>query len=345
MTDRRLACIWALAAFPVFAQLPPSPMGGNYRTPLLVAGPPAPKFEMHVDSPGAAPDVTAGYANVPQNSNQPYSSGHRYFYDASAHTYFGYDVVIEPGPQANTFRATFYELSVGPLDFLSSPRTPVDPTQWKKIPLPAVPVPTVIQSGDAVSIEVFVNPDTQQKLTDSVSVQLTIRDQRAPTVFRRNQTQATARAATAAAEVPRPPTAATTGIARDFAVEDAVLHLRGLRVTLSGGSPQYSQADRAVSGPLVWFYAPAHGQYILSLAPRPELGFVQAGEVRGKAVTFIIGEDSVIVEAQDAIAPDDAAYTLYVLRDPSWIPTAPNPAEFLLVGSVSARELAALKAK
>jgi len=340
MIDPRFVCLCALAAFPGFAQVPSSPMGGTYRTPLIVAGPPAPKFELRAGSTDPAPDVTAGYANVTQSSNQTYSSGHRYFYDAGSHTYFGYDVVIEPEPQADTFRATFYDISVGPLDFLSSPRTPMDPTQWKKIPLPAVPAPMVIHSGDTVSIEVFVNPGTQQKLVDSLRVQPTMRDQRAPTMLRMNQ--GVTRAAT---EAPHPPIPAITGAVRDFTVEDAVLHLRELRATIGGGIPQYSQIDHAVNGPLVWFYAPGHGRYILSLAPRGELGFVQAGEVRGNAIVFTIGKDAARLESPDAIAPDDAAYTLYVLHDPSWEPTAPNPAEFLLLGSVSARELAALMAK
>ncbi len=342
MIDPRFACLFALAAFPGFAQVPPSPMGGTYRTPLIVAGPPAPKFVLHADSTGPVPDVTAGYVDVTRNTKQPYSNGHRYFYDAGSHTYFGYDVVIEPEPEADTFRATFYDLSVGPLDFLNSPHTPLDPTQWKKIPLPSVPARMVIHSGDTVSIEVFVNPETQQKLVDSLSVQPTTRDQRAPTVVRMNQTHAVTSGAT---EPPHPPIPAITGTARDFTVEDAVLHLRELRLTIGGGIPQYSQIDHAVSGPLVWFYAPDNGRYILSLAPRPELGFVRAGEVRGNAIVFTIGKDAVSLESPDAIAPDDAPYTLYVLHDPSWEPTAPNPARFLLLGSVSARELAALMAK
>src|SRR5580704_10390733 len=231
MIDLRFVCLCALAAFPGFAQVPISPTGGTYRTPLIVAGPPAPKFELHSESTGPAPDVTAGYVNVTRSTNQVYSSGHRYFYDSSSHSYFGYDLVIEPEPQADTFRATFYDISVGPLDFLNSPRSPMDPTQWKKLPLPAVPAPMVIHSGDTVSIEVFVNPDTQQKLVDSLSVHSTTRDQRAPMVMRKAQTHAVTRAAT---EATHPPPPAITGTARDFSVEDAVLHLRELRVTISG---------------------------------------------------------------------------------------------------------------
>jgi hypothetical protein len=344
MTDACFVCLCALAAFPVFAQVPLCPTGGTYRTPLIVAGPPAPKFELHADSTGPAPDVTFGYANITQNTNQTYSSGHRYFYYASSHTYFGYDVVIEPEPQADTFRATFYDISVGPLEFLGSPRTPMDPTQWKKIPLPAVPAPMVIHSGDTVSIEVFLNPDTQQKLVDSLSVQPTTRDQRGPMAMRVTQTHAVRQDA-ATTEVPHPPIPAITGTARHFTVEDAELHLRDLRVTISGGTPLYSQIDHASSGPLVWFYVPDYGRYILSLAPRRELGFVQAGEVRGNAIIFTIGKEAVSLESPNAIAPDDAAYILYVLHDPSWEPTAPNPAKFLLLGSVSAREIAALMAK
>ncbi len=330
----RFVCLCALAAFPGLAQV--------YRTPLLVAGPPAPKFELHADSAGPAPDVTAGFITLTRNPNQTYASGHRYFYDDSSHTYFGYDVVIDPEPEPDTFRVTFYDISAGPLDFFSSARAPIDPTQWKKIPLPAVPAPLAVHSGETVSVDVFVNPDTHQKLFDSLSVQLTTRNQRAPFPLQRTQVHAVIPAAT---EAPHPPIPAIAGPPRDFSVEDAMLHLRELRVTISGGTPHHSQTDHSANGPLVWFYAPGHGRYVLSLAPRRELGFVQAGEVRGGAIAFTIGMDEVSLESPDAIAPDDAAYTLYVLHDPSWEPTTRNPGEFLLLGSVSARELAALMAK
>jgi hypothetical protein len=341
MPNLRLVCLYALAIVTGFAQAQPARLlGGAYRTPLIVEGPPAPKFEWHPGSIAPASDLASGYANIAQYPRQTYSSGHRYFYFAGSHTYFGYDVVIEPEPQPDTYRATFYDLSVGPLDFLGAPRTPIDPTQWKKIALPAVPAPMVVHLGETVSIEVFIDPDTQEKLLDTFTVQPTVRDQRAPTAMRMTQTRpATNRATTA------PSPTAITGIARDFTVQDAVLHLRELRATINGGTPMYSQIDRAVGGSLVWFHAPDHGRYILSVAPRPELGFIKAGEVRGDVVTFTIGSDAVSLESADAIAPDEAACTLYVLHDSAWEPTVANPGRFLLVGSVSTDELAALLRK
>lgn len=71
---------------------------------------------------------------------------------------------------------------------------------------------------------------------------------------------------------------------------------------------------------------PGHGRYILALTPRPNLGFVQAGEVRGGIVTFTAGGDEVLLQSPAMIAPGDAPYILYVLHDVAWVPTARSPA-------------------
>lgn len=114
------------------------------------------------------------------------------------------------------------------------------------------------------------------------------------------------------------------------------------RVIVNGTVDLNANGTRNVSGALVWFYAPGHGRYVLSLTPRPDLGFVQAGEVRGGLVTFEVDKDNVVLESPAMIAPGDAPYVLYVLHDREWAPTARRQIGQLLLGSVSPRELAAI---
>jgi hypothetical protein len=81
----------------------------------------------------------------------------------------------------------------------------------------------------------------------------------------------------------------------------------------------------------------------LSLAPRPDLNFKLAGEVRGGAIAFSLGDDSIRLESPNPIATGDAPYNLYVLRDPEWEPTAQAQKGQFAAGSVSPGELAELK--
>jgi len=69
------------------------------------------------------------------------------------------------------------------------------------------------------------------------------------------------------------------------------------RVTIMAQSIARTDLSRTVSGSLVWFYAPGHGRYIFSLTPRPDLGFVQAGEIRGGLATFTVDKDEVLLES------------------------------------------------
>jgi hypothetical protein len=133
-----------------------------------------------------------------------------------------------------------------------------------------------------------------------------------------------------------------SGTAHDFSAADAEVHLQTIRVTVNGAAAE-QPVRGAAAGSLVWIYLPGHGRYVLSLAPRPDLGFVKAGEFRGGEATFTVGADKVVIQSTIPIAPGDAPYVLYVMHDAEWAPTSQSQTENMLIGSVSPRELALLK--
>jgi hypothetical protein len=67
---------------------------------------------------------------------------------------------------------------------------------------------------------------------------------------------------------------------------------------------------------------PHRGRFILSLAPRSELGFSKAGEVRGGVITFTVGKDAFTLESPTMIVSGNAPYIVYVLHDADWEPSA-----------------------
>jgi hypothetical protein len=103
------------------------------------------------------------------------------------------------------------------------------------------------------------------------------------------------------------------------------LTIRAPRLSINGKLDESSTRHfNEVSGSVVWFYTSNRGRYILSLVPRPELGFRRAGEVRGTSLSFVVGKDTFSLSTGARIAPGQAAFNLYVRHDPEWRPTYPN---------------------
>jgi hypothetical protein len=98
---------------------------------------------------------------------------------------------------------------------------------------------------------------------------------------------------------------------------------------------------------LVWVYLPDHGRYILSLTPRPALGFKRAGEMEYPAYRFAVGDVRIDLDSFDlsarqggpAVAPPKGVFNLYVLHDPTYEPTSSRDQGKAVIGTVSAREI------
>jgi hypothetical protein len=328
----------SLMAFPALAQFQ-SAVPSKATDPFAAPG--DPHFVLYADLPSPLPNIVAGYLNATRLGRLA-SIGHRYFYDEASHLYFGYDIVIQPEELVDSYRVTFSNLTIGPLDFQTDSPDSLDSSLWKKAPLPAVPAPQIVNAGDPVTIHVFYDPDTSRGLIDTVTVvpmpQMPVRNQYNGREWWQ-WAHATLRSGNSA-----PAHAASTifGTARPFSPDDAEMRLQMGRVTINGTVDRRTDLSRTVSGALVWFYAPGHGRYIFSLTPRPDLGFVQAGEIRGGLATFSVDKDEVLLESPAMIAPGNAPYFLYVLHDAEWRPTSRVQVGALQCGSVSPRELAAL---
>jgi hypothetical protein len=254
----------------------------------------------------------------------------RILLDKANHAYLGYELLIEQQQQGK-YLATFGKLGVTPLDLAAGsiqtrPQSAVDVQssinlEWKMLSLPAIPEPRIIHDGDTISIELFVDVATGDKLIEDIR----INPPRSGSSF-------------------VPPVPTVSGTARDFSAADAELQIIQARVTLNRALQVSSGlALRNVHGTLVWLYLPDHGRYVLSLVPRAGLGFKKAGEVRGGVITFTLDNDSIKLECMSAIANGDDPYNLYILHDKDWEPTAEKLKDLPAVGTVGAAELAVLK--
>jgi hypothetical protein len=230
---------------------------------------------------------------------------HRIMVDRNRRVVFGYDVVVEPLPEANTYRVAFQQVVTTP-EVLK--RFPAEAgAGWTQLPTPVFPAAQSIHGGDVLALNLLTNGATGQKIVDYVTV------------------QEPARKFDGFQKIPEREFAFAPGAPRDFRADDAELRIVSPRLSVNGKLDQSSvRRYDAVSGAVVWIYVGNRGRYYLSLMPHPELGFRKIGEVRGSSLSFTVGNDTFTLSSASGIAPGQAPFNLYVLHDPSWRPTYPN---------------------
>ena len=266
--------------------------------------------------------------------------------DGAKHEYFGYEVLLEQ-QQPGTYRTTF-----GPIGFstmeMASMGMPAK--EWSPRTL-TLPESKIVHDGDLISIELINDAARGEKLIEDITVgpfSQPFPKQVMPPGFAGAGPLLTSRIPTS-----RIPT--VDGPARDFSAGDAEMRLTQPRFSINGEEQSFTQSqpgstmlsgipvNRNASGPLVWFYTPGKGRYILSLIARTELDFKKAGELRGGLIKFTVDGDSFTVECPVEIAGGGAPYNLYVLRDPLYEPTSQRQKGQFAIGSVGVEELVMLK--
>lgn len=350
-------CIAILASFPM--QLPAQvggsgASGGTVRIGATGVGPASTlttanlRIQTQADPPSSplARRFASSFNSTGSLQGRP-SFLSRRLLDHTNHVYFGYELLLEE-QQPGTYMATFGKLGITPLEIGASmsgwvssgvANGSVQPaTEWTMQDLPEIPKPRPVQPGDKLIIVLFQDALTGDKLFDEIEIH--------------PQPQMVTPARISVSNLrgtggsPTVPT--VTGPARDYSVGDAEMRIAQPRITLNG-EPATSSAfrpSRGAIGALVWIYLPGKGRYILSLAPRPELHFVKAGEVRGGSASFTAGADKVdkiLIECSNEIVPARSAYNLYVLADPQWEPISQSQKSQIEMGSVDPGELAKLQ--
>ena len=257
-------------------------------------------WETHLE-PGTPP-MSDGF--VTQTTDSP-GVIHRVLLDRSGRVYAGYDVIVTPLAERNTYRVSFQGLTMTKeiAGFMGG-----DSSNWTQLPRSGWESSTTqeIHGGEVIRLNLFRNPSTGQSVVDYVTVQ---EPSRKFAGF--NQT-------------PERKFTFAPGPSRDFKTDDVALTIQAPRLSVNGKLDESStRRFDEVSGGVVWLYIGKHGRYILSLVPHPELGFRRAGEVRGSSLSFVMGNETFSLNTGGRIAPGQASFNLYVLHDPDWKPTYP----------------------
>src|SRR5579862_687736 len=87
---------------------------------------------------------------------------HRVEFDNNAHTFFGYDLKVEPVPGTVQCRVTIGPLTQTAADIATWVNGSFDPSS-RPVQSPKYPAPQLIDSGDTIALDVLVSPDGTQK--------------------------------------------------------------------------------------------------------------------------------------------------------------------------------------
>jgi hypothetical protein len=306
-----------------------------------------PSFHIRAEPPSAKiPDL--GSSVVLHRSGDGAIVARRILTDPADNVYFAYELAVAPQGQPDTFLVSFR-----PID----PREGgTDPDSGTKQGPAAFPPERMIHLGETVAIPLGVVPGSGITLIDEIVVDraplrveeflFAMRDRmslllaKAPLILELRNRGIEPTPPSNEGSGP-PPVPIVTGVPRRFAAADAEFKASlFLRIRMNGGPEVELPSAR---GRLIWFSLPGRGRYILSLVPRPELGFVKAGEARGGYLSVQIDGDSFVLTSGTSIAPAGAAFFVYALHDPEWEPASLSQRGKPQAGSVGLEEIVSLR--
>ena len=233
---------------------------------------------------------------------------HRYLWDETTRSYFGYDLRVEPQGASGTCRVLIGPLSMSLDTLIDWPRQPApgeyrEYRDYKLLALPTNPATQIVRAGDTIALDLMESADKKQKIVDYINVSCT-----APLVHNWIPT--------VGGGVPPEPQS------RDFTAEDLLLRLVRPEISVNGKEVESNGLAGEATGNVVWVTIPGKGRFVLSLIGHQN--FVKAGTLQGNLISFQYDGNSYEVRsAEPVFRSSRQPWNVYVHLDPLYS-TAPN---------------------
>ena len=216
---------------------------------------------------------------------------HRVLTDSDNRVIFGYDLLVSSDPLTKKFN-----ISVMPADEAFR-RTFMKESATRSSDLfatfPKSTSPQTLDDGDAISLELLVNPESGLKIMDVVRV-----------TFDRSRLIETS--------PDSPP--------KDFTLDAVALTVKGYELFIDDNLVAKGRPTVGCSGSIVWFYVPDRGRFIFSLAPREGYSFEKLGVLDGNRIEFIANGEHYEWISSVPILANGGTWNLWVLRDANYTP-------------------------
>ncbi|HEX8845176.1 MAG TPA: hypothetical protein VF791_11060 [Pyrinomonadaceae bacterium] len=221
----------------------------------------------------------------------------RVFVDGSGTQYFGYVISVEPVDSTRQFRISVRPLSPedeNELRARKSFQTRKLHPNYNAAGLARFSAPQIINDGDTFALDVLVNPQTGDRITDIVTISAEIEP-------------------LSKAPVSDPP--------RDFTLEDVEMKMINYRLLVNGQLVAGGKQSGACAGPIIWFHLPEKpGRFIFSLMPHPGYDFKQVGTVERNKIKFTLDGEQFEWVSNTPVVSAAGNWNLYVLYDKAYVP-------------------------
>ena len=221
----------------------------------------------------------------------------RVFVDKDGSLYFGYALVVEPIASSKQFKISVRPL--GPEDEQElRARKPFQSRRlhpnYNPLAISRSSAPQIIRDGDTFALDVLVNPQTGDKITDIVTVSASMQGlEEAPV-----------------SEAPR-----------DFTLADVEMRMINYRLLINGELVAGGKQAGACAGPLIWFHMPDRGgRFIFSVMSHPGYDFKKIGVIENNKIKFTLNGESYEWISNTPVVGQGGNWNLYVLYDPSYVP-------------------------
>jgi hypothetical protein len=221
----------------------------------------------------------------------------RVIVDSGGTLFFGYTLTIEPLLSTKQFKVSVRPLSPEDEQDLRARKSfstrRLHPN-YNAAGLNSSSAPQIINDGDTFALDVLVNQQTGDKLTDIVTISAD-------------------RARLQEAPVSEPP--------RDFTLEDIRMKMINYQLFINGELVAGGKQTGACAAPLIWFHLPEQGgRFIFSLSPHAGYDFQKIGTIEDDRIKFTFNDKRYEWISSTHIIGVGGNWNLYVLYDPSYIP-------------------------
>ena len=225
---------------------------------------------------------------------------HRVLTDAQQNVVFGYDLWVSADPLTKKFSIVVLPADEAFRRSFLKDVTPLQP-HGGFATFPKSTTPQTLDDGDAVSLELLVNPESGVKIVDVVSV-----------TFDRSRLRESY------------PDAAAP---KDFTLDAVSLGVKNYSLLINGHLISKSKSSIGCTGALLWFYIPDRGRFIFSLVPREGYDFAKIAVLDENKIEFTVNGEHYEWVSSTSILPSGGAWNLWVLHDTEYTPLfgANNP--------------------
>ena len=217
---------------------------------------------------------------------------HRVLTDSERRVVFAYDLAINSDPVTKKF-----SLIVLPADeaFRRSFLKDSAPLRAHEgfATFPKSTTTQTLDDGDAVSLELLVNPESGMKIVDVVKVTFD------RSILRENYLEAAP---------------------KDFSLDAVSLTVKSYELTIDGTLAGKSKSKIGCAGSLLWIYIPERGRFIFSLVPREGYSFQKIGLLDDNRIEFEVDGEFYEWTSGESILSSGGVWHLWVLHDPDYVP-------------------------